>query len=75
MYGEFATVLYEILTILLDNFVKYYHFLNLNKFLTVLLALLLPPLATSLPLALNSFRTNFSNNLVVFIIEVSSPAI
>ena len=55
-------------------YVKFLDFLFLDKFTTVLLALL-PPLSTILLLlALNTFGANLSNDLVIFNKKISGAA-
>lgn len=52
-----------------------YNNLNLDKFLTILLTLLLLLQITILLLVLNIFKANFLNNLIVFNIELNHVAI
>ena len=53
----------------------FFDFLDLDEFLIVSLTLLLPPPTTLLLPALNVFRVNFSDDLIIFNIKVSDIAI
>ena len=70
--GFLQTSIFEEYDELLD--LLFFDFLDLNKFLNILSALLLPS-KTSLSSALNAFVANNLNNLVVINIEVSIVAI
>ena len=59
-----------------DIYVKFLDFSFLDKFTTVLLALLPLPLLTNLLLsALNTFGADFSNNSIIFYRNISDIAI
>lgn len=58
----------------ISNFV-FFNFLDLNKFWIILSVLLPAPHQLYCHLALKIFKAKFSNNLVVFDIEVNNVAI
>ena len=67
----------SLIALILNIYIKFLNllFFNLlNKFIFVSLALL-STLITSLLLALNTFKTNFSDDLIIFDIKINCTAI